>query len=61
MTPPDDILGKTGAAESAGPGSAKPGNAKSDGAPAAGKPRTVGPESEDRCGPEAPDDSLDDR
>jgi hypothetical protein len=58
MTPPDDILGKTSATESARPGS---GTTKPDKAAAATPPRTIGPESEDRGGPEAPADSLDDR
>jgi hypothetical protein len=58
MTPPDDILGKTSATESAKPGS---GSAKPGKAPPADAPRVVGPESEDRGGPEVPADSLDDR
>ena len=63
MTPPDDIPGKTAAPESVKPGSgsAKSGSAKPDGTPPAAPPRVVGPESEDRGGPEAPGDSLDDR
>ncbi|MFL5257932.1 MAG: hypothetical protein ACJ8AI_34640 [Rhodopila sp.] len=57
MSPPDDILGETSATESAKPGT---GGAKPDKTPAVAPPRVIGPESEDRGGPEAPADSLDD-
>lgn len=55
MGPPDDIPGEAAASESANPGAApaQPSSAR--------PPRTVGPESEDRGGPEAPPDSLDDK
>jgi hypothetical protein len=51
MTPPDDIPLDPPAGESEGPSKPKGGGSR----------RTVGPESEVRGGPEAPDAELDDR
>jgi hypothetical protein len=51
MSPPDDIPGETPSSQIGQP----------DKVPAVKPTRSVGPESEDRGGPEAPDDSLDEK